>query len=202
MAQIEVGGRFGRLYGWLDWPARLAGLNVLWLLGVLAGLVLFGLAPATAALYTVLRAYVLDRSPHLWRDFWAAWRASLVSSQLVLGVPILTVWVVVFYLLLSRSTPFAWGMVVLAAGYLATLLQLPAVVAHVALPVVRSWQVTAELAWRRPLATVGVAVLVAGLAVGGWFTTPAAVPLLFPALPALLATITVQRGLEPPPRAP
>lgn len=201
MAQIEVGGRFGRLYGWLDWPARLAGLNVLWILGVLAGVVLFGLAPATAALYTVLRAYVLDRSPRLWRDFWAAWRASLVSSQLVLGVPILTVWVVVFYLLLSRSTPFAWGMVVLAAGYLATLLQLPAVVAHVALPVVRSWQVTAELAWRRPLATVGVAVLVVGLAVGGWLTTPAAVPLLFPALPALLATITVQRGLEPPPRA-
>jgi uncharacterized membrane protein YesL len=195
MAEVRLGGRFGRLYGFLDWPARLAGLNLLWLLGVLAGLVLFGLAPATAALYTVLRAYVLDRSPRMWRDFWAAWRASLASSQLVLGVPILTVWVVVFYLLLARSTPFAAGMAVLAAGYLATLLQLPAVVAHVALPVVRSWQLTAELAWRRPLPTVGVAALVVVLAVGGWLTTPAAVPLLFPALPALLATMTVQRGL-------
>lgn len=196
MAEVRVGGRFGRLYGYLDWPARLVGLNLLWLLGVLAGLVLFGLAPATAALYTVLRAYVLDRSPRLWRDFWAAWRASLVSSQAVLGLPILTVWVVVFYLLLSRSTPLAWGMAVVAAGYLATLLLLPAVVAHVELPVARSWQVTAEVAWRRPLATVGVAVLVVVLAVGGWATTPAAVPLLFPALPALLATLTVQRGLS------
>jgi uncharacterized membrane protein YesL len=195
MAEVRVGGRFGRLYGSLDWPARLAGLNLLWLLGVAAGLVLFGLAPATAALYTVLRAYVLDRSPRLWHDFWAAWRASLVSSQPVLGLPILTVWVVVFYLLLARSTPFAWGMAVVSAGYLATLLQLPAVVAHVALPAVRSWQVTLEVAWRRPLVTVAVAVLVAGLAVGGWLTTPAAVPLFFPALPALLATLTVQRAL-------
>ncbi|TDD69327.1 DUF624 domain-containing protein [Jiangella aurantiaca] len=195
MADIEVGGRFGRLYGYLDWPVRLAVLNLLWLLGVLAGLVLFGLAPATAALYAVLRAYVLDRSPRLWHDYWAAWRSSLRSSQLVLGVPILTVWVVVFYLLLSRSTPLVWGMAVLAAGYLATLLQLPAVVAHVDLPAVRSWQVTAEVAWRRPLATVAVAVLVVVLAVGGWLTTPAAVPLFFPALPALLATLTVQRGL-------
>ena len=195
MAELRVGGRFGRLYGYLDWPARLAGLNLLWLLGVLAGLVVFGLAPATAALYAVLREYVLGRSPRLWRDFWAAWRASLVSSQLVLGVPILTVWVVVFYLLLSRSTPFAVAMALLAAGYLATLMQLPAVVAHVALPALRSWQVTAEVAWRRPLATVGVAVLVVVLAVGGWLTTPAAVPLLFPAVPALLATLTVQRGL-------
>ncbi|PZF85748.1 DUF624 domain-containing protein [Jiangella anatolica] len=201
MADIEVGGRFGRLYGYLDWPVRLAALNLLWLLGVLAGLVLFGLAPATAALYSVLRAYLLDRSPRLWRDFWAAWRSSLRSSQVVLGVPILTVWVVVFYLLLARSTPFVAGMAVLAAGYLATLLQLPAVVAHVDLPVLRSWQVTAEVAWRRPLVTVAVAALVMGLAVGGWLTTPAAVPLFFPALPALLATITVQRALEPPPPA-
>ncbi|TDC48134.1 DUF624 domain-containing protein [Jiangella ureilytica] len=197
MAEIEVGGRFGRLYGYLDWPVRLAALNLLWLLGVLAGLVLFGLAPATAALYAVLRAYVLNRSPRLWHDFWAVWRSSLRSSQLVLGVPILTVWVVVFYLLLSRSTPLAWGMAVLAAGYAATLLQLPAVVAHVDLPVVRSWQVTAEVAWRRPLATAAVAALVVLLAVGGWLTTPAAVPLFFPALPALLATLTVQRGLAP-----
>ncbi|RIQ32520.1 YesL family protein [Jiangella rhizosphaerae] len=197
MAEIEVGGRFGRLYAYLDWPVRLAVLNLLWLLGVLAGLVLFGLAPATAALYAVLRAYVLGRSPRLWRDFWAVWRSSLRSSQLVLGVPILTVWVVVFYLLLSRSTPLVWAMAVLAAGYLATLLQLPAVVAHVDLPAVRSWQVTVEVAWRRPLATVAVAGLVVVLAVGGWLTTPAAVPLFFPALPALLATLTVQRGLAP-----
>ena len=198
MADIEVGGRFGRLYRYLDWPVRLVALNLLWLLGVLAGLVLFGLAPATAALYAVLRASVLGRSPRLWPDFWAAWRASLRSSQLVLGLPILTVWVVVFYLLLARSTPFAAAMAVLAAGYLATLLQLPAVVAHLSLPAVRSWQVTAAVAWRRPVPTLAVAALVVGLAVGGWLTTPAAVPLFFPALPALLATLTVQRALPAP----
>lgn len=200
MAEIRIGGRFGRLYGFLDWPARLVGLNLLWILGVLAGLVVGGLAPSTLAMYALLRTYVHGGSPRLWRDFWAHWRSGLRSSQVVLGLPILTLWVVAFYLLLSRETPFAIGMAVLAAGYLATLLQLPAVVAHLDLPARTAWQVTLAVAWRRPLETAGTTVLILVLAVGAWFTTPAALPLLFPALPALLATLTTRRSLPPLPQ--
>lgn len=195
MPDVEIGGRFGRLYGFLDWPLRLVGLNLLWILGVLAGLVVGGLAPSTLALYAVVREYVRGGSPRMWHDFWGHWRAGLASSQVPLGLPILTVWVVAFYLLLSRQTPFAIVMAVLAAGYLATLLQLPAVMAHLDLRVPAVWQVALEVAWRRPLATLGMTVLVVALVVLAWFASPAALPLFFPALPALLATLQLRRAL-------
>lgn len=190
MAEIQVAGRFGRLYGWLDWPARLAGLNLLWVLGVLAGLVLGGLAPSTYALYALQSAYLEGRSPRMWHDFWALWRRHLVSSQLALGVPLLTVWVLVFYLLAARGTPVALGLAVVLFLYLATLMQLPAV----QLTASRSWRATVVVAWTSPARTVGAALLALALAVGAWFWTPAALPLLFPALPALLGTLAARRS--------
>ncbi|MCG5219152.1 DUF624 domain-containing protein [Streptosporangium soli] len=198
MPEVEVRGRFGRLYGWLDWPARLAGLNLLWILGVLAGLVVGGLAPSTLALYEVLRGHLRGRSPRMWRDFWSAWRRHLLSAQVAFGVPLLTVWVLVFYLLAARGTPLVYGMAVLLSLYLATLLQLPAVLVHMEPAPVRAWLVTVEVAWRRPAGTLGVAGLVVVLVAGGWFVTPAALPFFVPALPALLATMAARRGLPQP----
>lgn len=202
MPDIEVGGRFGRLYGWLDWPIRLVGLNVLWVAGVLAGLVIGGLAPSTSALYSVLRGYLLRRPVRLWPDFWAAWRRGIWSSQLVLGVPLLTVWVLVFYLLAARGTPLVFGLAVVLVLYVATLLQLPAVAAHLDLAPVAVWRASVEVAWRRPLPTLGVAGLVGVIVLGAWFTTPAALPLFVPAVPALLATVVSRAGLPPAPATP
>lgn len=196
MAELEVGGRFGRLYGFLDWPLRVAALNVMWLMGVLAGLVVAGLAPATAALYVVLRDYFENRSPRPWGDFWRYWRSGLVSSQPVLGIPLVTSWVVFFYTLATRGTPLVFGMTVLALGYAATLLLLPAALAHLDLPATQTWKATVVLAWRQPVPTLVTAVTSILAAAVAWFTMPAAIPLFFPALPALLGTLTVRRALS------
>ncbi|WP_165367494.1 YesL family protein [Phytoactinopolyspora endophytica] len=198
MADIEVGGRFGRLYRVLDWPVRLVGLNVLWFMGVLAGLVVAGLAPATFALYALLREYLLGTSPRPWRDFWTHWRSALTASQLALGVPILTMWVVVFYTLAARGTPFALGAVVFTFGYGVTLLQLPAVLAHLELSVTEAWRATVTIVWRRPLLSVGIGLLTVALVLGVWFSSPAALPLFFPAVPALLGAVVVHRALPRP----
>lgn len=195
MPEVEIGGRFGRLYTWLDWPVRLVGLNLLWILGVLAGLVVAGLAPSTHALYALQRAYLLGRSPRMWRDFWSQWRAHLPASQPALGVPLLTLWVLVFYLLAARGTPLAPGLAVLLFLYLATLLQLPAVLAHLDVGPVRAWRITIVLAWKRPGTTLGAALLAAALVAGAWFLTPAALPFFVPALPALLGTLAARRTL-------
>ncbi|WP_326629875.1 DUF624 domain-containing protein [Nonomuraea fuscirosea] len=192
---MEIGGRFGRLYVWLDWPVRLIGLNLLWILGVLAGLVVGGLAPSTYALYALQRSYLLGRSPRMWRDFWSQWRTHLLSAQAALGVPLLTVWVLVFYLLAARGTPVAPGLAVLLFLYLATLLQLPAVLVHLDLGTVQVWRVTVVLAWKRPGVTLVAALLVAVLVAGAWYATPAALPFLVPALPALLGTLAARRTL-------
>lgn len=107
---VPVGGRFARLYRLLDWPPRLAGLNLLWLAGVLAGGVVAGLSPATVALFALVRDYQRGRHPRPWRDFWRHWRAEFARAQLRLGLPLLTVWVFAFYLLAARAprSPARW----------------------------------------------------------------------------------------------
>jgi uncharacterized membrane protein YesL len=91
-----------------------------------------------------------------------------------------------------------YGLAVVLFLYLATLMQLRAVLAHMDLSPTQAWRATVEVAWRHPVATLGVALLVAVLVVGAWFTTPAALPLLVPSLPVLLATLAARRGLPPP----
>lgn len=196
MAEVEFEGRFGRAYRILDWPLRLVGLNLLWLLGVLAGLVVGGLAPSTQALYALLLAYLRGEQVRPWSDFWRVWRATLGSAQLVIGMPLLTVAVVGFYVYASSGTPFAVAAVLLALAYLATLIQLPAAVAGLDLPMIKTWQATVALAWRQPLHTLGATLLSTALAVGAWFIAPAALVVIIPSVPALLATLIVRRGID------
>ncbi|WP_156954191.1 YesL family protein [Brachybacterium phenoliresistens] len=80
---------------------RLFLLHLLWIAGTLAGLVVAGLFPATAAVHAVLREDQREAAreragedtpprPGLWRAFWSAWRAELgranrIGAVLVLG---------------------------------------------------------------------------------------------------------------------
>ncbi|WP_069111027.1 YesL family protein [Jiangella alba] len=194
---MEVGGRFRTLYAHLDWPPRLVLLNAMWVLGVLAGGVIAGLAPSTVALYATLRAYLHDgEDPSVWRTFWSHWRHEFARSQVTLGVPVLTTWVIAFYAQAGRGHPVMVGLTLLGLGYCATLIQLPAIVAHFELAPHRAWWATVQVAWHRPWATLGL-VGAAFLAVAGAILlVPPAVPLLVPAVPALLATIAVRRSLS------
>ncbi|MFG1955315.1 YesL family protein [Micromonospora sp. NPDC048830] len=190
---VPVGGRFARLYRLPDWPPRLAGLNLLWLAGVLAGGVVAGLSPATVALFALLRDYQRGRQPRPWRDFWRHWRAEFGRSQVRLGVPVLTVWVFAFYLLAARRTPLAAAVAVLALGYLAVLAYLPAVLAHFAVPATTAWRIAALTAARAPLRTLGLGATVALLVVAMLVAVPVAVPFFLPSAPAALITLVATR---------
>ncbi|OKI54837.1 YesL family protein [Micromonospora sp. CB01531] len=184
--QVEIGGRFGRLYRLLDWPVRLAGLNLLWLAGVLAGGVVAGIAPSTVALFAVLRDDLLGRPPRPWHDFWRCWRAEFARSQVRLGLPLLTLWVFLFYLLAARGTPVVAAVAVLGVAYLVVLGYLPAVLAHFELPAVAAWRVAVLAAWRAPLWTVGLAVGVVVPVAVMVFVVPAAIPFFLPSVPAVV----------------
>lgn len=183
-----MGGRAGRFYRLFDWPVLLVGLQLLWLLGVVAGLVIGGLGPATVATAALLRAHRLGEPVEPWHAFWRRWRAELGPAQLRLGVPILTVWVIAFYALAARESPSGLALGVVGFGYVLTLLYLPGVLAHVDLPTRRAWLLTLHVAWRRPLTTLGLGLGVL-LALGAsllWL--PAVVPFAFPILPLAAAT--------------
>jgi len=193
---VTVGGRFGRLYRLLDWPLRLVGLNLLWLAGVLAGGVVAGISPATVALFALLREYQRGDSPRPWQDFWRHWRVEFGRSQLRLGLPLLTLWVFVFYLLVSRGTPVAAGVVVLTAVYLATLAYLPAVLTHFELPTLQAWRTAAVLAWRAPLWTIGLAAALASLGLVLLYAVPVALPFFVPSAPAALISLVAARAIS------
>jgi uncharacterized membrane protein YesL len=191
--EVEIGGRFARLYRLLDWPLRLAGLNLLGLAGVLAGGVVAGISPATVALFALLREYLLGRQPRPWHDFWRHWRVEFGRSQLRLGVPLLTLWVFLFYLLAARGTPLAAAVVVLGLAYLGTLIYLPAVLAHFELPAVPAWRTAALAAWRTPLWTLGLGSALAVLALAMVLAVPVAVPIFLPSAPAAMVMLVALR---------
>ncbi|MER7443830.1 YesL family protein [Micromonospora avicenniae] len=193
MTTVPAGGRFARLYRLLDWPPRLAGLNLLWLAGVLAGGVVAGLSPATVALFALMRDYRRGRDPQPWRDFWRHWRAEFGRSQVRLGIPLLTVWVFTFYLLAARGTPLAGAVAVVAVVYLAVLAYLPAVLAHFDVPAPVAWRIAALTAARAPLWTLGLAATVALLVVAMLAAVPIAVPFFLPSAPAALITLVGAR---------
>ncbi|GAA1578725.1 hypothetical protein GCM10009804_39000 [Kribbella hippodromi] len=76
-----------------DWIARLAWLNLLWLGTTLAGGIVLGAFPATAAVYAVLRRWLTDpesKEQRTARLFWTEVRADLVRAN-ALGYTVLAV---------------------------------------------------------------------------------------------------------------
>lgn len=51
-----------KLYEAIEWVTRFAYLQLLWILGSLAGLVVFGIYPATAAVFSVTRQWLIGNS--------------------------------------------------------------------------------------------------------------------------------------------
>ncbi|KPC99769.1 hypothetical protein LR69_02005 [Geobacillus sp. BCO2] len=49
----------GKLYRACEWITRLAYINLLWLVFTVFGLVILGIAPATVALFTIVRKWLL-----------------------------------------------------------------------------------------------------------------------------------------------
>lgn len=70
---------------WLcEWIMRLAYVNLLWLLFTLAGMIVFGIAPATAALFSVqVKWSTGDVTSPIFRTFWKNYKASFLKANLL-----------------------------------------------------------------------------------------------------------------------
>ncbi|WP_406047318.1 DUF624 domain-containing protein [Kribbella sp. NBC_00889] len=199
MPEVELTGRAGPLYRLLDWPLRLALLTLLWLLGVAAGLVIAGVAPATLAAHQVAVAYLDDTEVHPWSRFWSAWRQWLGRGQLMLGLPLATVFVLAFYLVAARQTVWAVPVSVVVLGYLVTVWLLPAVAASAGQrPVKEVWLLTMHLTWRRPGLPLAVGATLVVLIACAWYVVPGAL-VLAPATAAAVAVWVVRRVSSPRP---
>ena len=72
----------GGIYAIGEFFMFLVKLNVLWMIGTLVGLVLFGFGPSTLAMYDVLRRWMRKESDvPVWRNFWRQYKTYIVRGN-------------------------------------------------------------------------------------------------------------------------
>lgn len=190
---------------------RLFLLQLLWVLGALAGAVVFGALPATAALCTVLREDRLEQiaeetgerprgRPGLWTEFWGAWRtefwrAHRLGGALLLGWLLLALdRAVLTGVALGSIAPLVSGLVVVLTVVLVLLSSVVwPLAAHFADPIGRVLRMGLVLLLRRPSIALFTAVLLAATI---WVaqTVPGLVPVFGIVLPAWAVTTLMWRS--------
>lgn len=73
----------GRIYGICEWITKLAYVNILWWLFTLAGAIVFGVAPATVALFTVVRKWLLfnDNDVPIFKTFLSTYKKEFLRAN-------------------------------------------------------------------------------------------------------------------------
>lgn len=73
----------GRIYGICEWITRLAYVNILWGLFTLVGAIILGVAPATVALFTVVRKWLLfsDNDVPIFKTFFNTYKKEFLQAN-------------------------------------------------------------------------------------------------------------------------
>lgn len=71
-----------KIYSLSNWIVKICYVNLLWGIFMLVGLIVFGFFPATVALFTVCRKWVLgDRDVPIFSTFWSAYKKGIYPEQ-------------------------------------------------------------------------------------------------------------------------
>lgn len=167
------------LFGVLDIVVKLAYANLLWIGTTVLGLVVFGIWPATYALFATVDDLLLRREPVTWHGFLAHARTRVVRANLAGWSLSGTGFVLGFYLLATSDhagvlAPMLRGalLVVLLLYCCAVLYLMPALLRTNA----RSRRLaglTMYLVLARPLHTLTLAIVPAALVLAALFVVPA-----------------------------
>src|SRR4051812_27089176 len=84
---MEPQGVLGGFYRLSDWIMRLAYVNLLWFSFTLLGGIIFGIMPATIALFAITRKWEMDKEEDfpIFKTFWESYRKDFIKANL-LGV--------------------------------------------------------------------------------------------------------------------
>ncbi|MFD2804762.1 YesL family protein [Litchfieldia salsa] len=81
---MKLGGLSGRFFLISEWISRFAYVNFLWIVFSLAGLVAFGIMPATVALFSVTRKWVMGRTDFpIFQTFAKTFRKEFIKSNML-----------------------------------------------------------------------------------------------------------------------
>lgn len=86
----------GRFYGICQWITRLAYINLLWLLFMCLGLFVFGAAPSTVTMFTIIRKWLNGETDlPVFSFFWATYKKEFCKAN-QLGFILLGISIVLF----------------------------------------------------------------------------------------------------------
>jgi len=72
----------GKLYTICEWIMKLSFINLLWIMSIICGLILFGFIPGTVAMFTVVRKWFMkETNVPIWGTFWSTYKSELVKSN-------------------------------------------------------------------------------------------------------------------------
>lgn len=103
-----LGGTMSYLYRLTEWIAKLAVLNILWVGFSLLGFLIFGIGPATAAMFAVEKEWMNGRTDNpLLKKFWTVYKKEFIKGNVLAMTFIIIGWLLYedfqFTLLLSGS---------------------------------------------------------------------------------------------------
>jgi uncharacterized membrane protein YesL len=105
---MELRGVIGGIYEICEWIMRLAYVNLLWLFFTLLGLGVLGFFPATSAMFTLVRGWLLGQELKVFPTFWRSCRKNWIDANL-LGYFLLAVGILLYVdirLMRSFNHPF------------------------------------------------------------------------------------------------
>ncbi|NQD66890.1 YesL family protein [Bacillus haikouensis] len=166
------------VYGML----KLAYLNLLWILFTFTGLVMFGLFPATIAMFAIVRKWLHreDEVP-VFHTFWAVYKKEFIQSNgyslLFIGIGYILYYDFTFISLNSgRLTFLVPVLVLILIGYIITLLFFFPVYVHFDLPFFKTLKQTLLIALTSPFEAIQILVA-SSLLYGAASLLPGIIPL-------------------------
>lgn len=112
-----------------NWVFNIAYLNLIWILFIFVGLVLFGIFPATAAMFAVVRKWVIlgERDFNIFSTFWSFYRKDFIKLNgfafLFLLIGCFLYFNIAFLILNPNKLQFLFpGMILFTLAYVMTIL--------------------------------------------------------------------------------
>jgi uncharacterized membrane protein YesL len=128
----------GRIYGICEWITRLAYVNILWGLFTLVGAIFLGVAPATVALFTVVRKWLLfsDNDVPIFKTFFNTYKKEFLRANkigLFIGLVTYILYIDFLYIANVRETfqlVFSVFLFIMLVFYAITLLYIFPIYVH------------------------------------------------------------------------
>lgn len=98
-------------YKFSEWVAKYMYITILWFLFTLLGLVLFGITPATVALFAVIRKWVQKEEVPIFQTFYKQYKENFIKANII-GIILMAVgyFISIEYLILRGQTGLMYYM--------------------------------------------------------------------------------------------